>query len=247
MSNPETGRFSEYRHSIEDLPLQGRFGREELVKDSFFIAGDHRFETYYAPFDHINDSAVVMLVGVSPGWTQMEASFVDARRAIADGTSDTEVLRRAKTVAAFSGSLRTNLLSMLDGIGLPSALGITASSELFTPRGAGLVQTTSMLRYPVFNHAKNYSGSPPVSGSELLTEQLDPFVRELAAVSGALIVPLGKAVATVIGRLIEGGHVEAERCLLGFPHPSGAFAGRTKQYAANRDGLSRGIAEWFGS
>jgi hypothetical protein len=85
-----------------------------------------------------------------------------------------------------------------------------------------------------------------VSGSELLTEQLDPFVRELAAVSGALIVPLGKAVATVIGRLIEGGHVEAERCLLGFPHPSGAFAGRTKQYAANRDGLSRGIAEWFG-
>jgi hypothetical protein len=37
-------------------------------------------------------------------------------------------LRRVKRIAAFSVSLRTNLVSMLDGIGIPAALSLRTSS-----------------------------------------------------------------------------------------------------------------------
>lgn len=237
--------FPTFKNAIAGLALTDTFSREQLVNEDFLISGDGRFDVYYAPFDYTNAAAKVMLVGVTPGWTQMQASFPEARKAIAEGSEDREVLRRAKTVAAFSGSLRTNLVSMLDGIGLPLALGISSSIDLFSLGGAHLVQSTSMLRYPVFNIGKNYSGSPPVLKNSLLTSQLDPFIQELATVEEALVVPLGKSVGNVVEQLVAEGAVEAERCLLGFPHPSGAFAGRAKQFEANRTELSRGVREWF--
>ena len=55
--------------------------------------------------------------------------------------------------AGFAGSLRTNMIRMLDAIGLPSAPGVQTSADLFHQRG-DLIHGTSALRYPVLTASR---------------------------------------------------------------------------------------------
>jgi len=72
-------------------------------------------------------------------------------------------------------------------------------------------------------------------------------LRELASVADALIVPLGNAVSAAIEHLATRGEVSQERCLLGFPHPSGANGGRLRDFAARRQELAEKVAmHWRG-
>ena len=116
--------FDDFRSTISTLPLSDSIDRGLLVAEPFVLARAGALEVVYAPFDYVNMSARVALVGVTPGWTQMHASYVEARSGIEQGQDTEAILRRVKRVAAFSGSLRTNLVSMLDGIGLPHHLGL---------------------------------------------------------------------------------------------------------------------------
>lgn len=245
MTAHDLGKFPSFRTAISDLPVASHYSRTQLLAESFGLAQKDRFEVFYAPFDYVNATARVMIVGVTPGWIQMETSFVAARAALDEGASDIEVLRRAKRVAAFSGSLRTNLVAMLDGIDLAAELGVGSAAELFEPQSEHLAQVTSMLRYPVFNRGRNYSGSPAVSKNPLLLEQLSPFEKELATLGSALTVPLGKSVAAVLQRLADEGSLDAGRVLFGFPHPSGANAHRARQFETNRDALTDTVHRWF--
>jgi hypothetical protein len=63
------------------------------------------------------------------------------------------------------------------------------------------------------------------------------LLPELAQLSDALVVPLGRAVASAIE-----GRVDLARCLFGFPHPSGAFAQGPQRFAEARDQL-RAVVE----
>ena len=60
-----------------------------------------------------------------------------------------------KLTASFSGAMRSNLIAMLDGIGVAQHLGLKSAAELFTP-GGERVHLTSALRYPVFKDGENY-------------------------------------------------------------------------------------------
>lgn len=244
MTFESLGLFPRFKAAILDLPPEGELTREQLLSDDFAVAQSGRFEVFYAPFDYVNPNARIMIVGVTPGWTQMEAAFVEARAALASGSSDEEALKRVKRAAAFAGSIRTNLVSMLDDIGVATALGISSTSELFGVQEEHLLQATSMLRYPIFNEGKNYSGTPPVSSAPLLVEQLNSFRTELSVVGSALIVPLGKSVTAVMSDLVKAGLLDARRCLFGLPHPSGANAHRPKQFADNRKLLSTAVEQW---
>ena len=189
-----------------------------------------------------------MLIGVTPGWTQMHTSFVEARAGIAEGQDTESILRRVKRVAAFSGPLRTNLVSMLDGIGIPNALDIESSSDLFAPDGESLLHSTSAVRYPVFRDGKNYTGSSPrITDAPLLVPYLEVLAVEAEAVQAAIIVPLGKAVEAALLHLIRQDEIDQDRCLFGFPHPSGANAHRASQYATNRTQLTATVTAWFHS
>ena len=77
---------------------------------------------YYSPFDWVNERARVVLLGLTPGWTQMELAYRGAHAAIDEGKKADEICREAKLHGAFAGPLRANLLRMLDEIGLPEAL-----------------------------------------------------------------------------------------------------------------------------
>ncbi len=56
--------------------------------------------------------------------------------------------------------MRTNLIRMLDGIGLAGALHIDSSSQLFDSH-FHMVANASAIGWPVFVNGANYTGSRP--------------------------------------------------------------------------------------
>ncbi|MGA8900777.1 MAG: hypothetical protein WB528_14965, partial [Bradyrhizobium sp.] len=90
-----------------------------------------RLDIAYAPFDHINTGADIVIVGITPGKQQMREAIDEARRAMMLGLSDAEVLARAKVYASFAGSMRTNLVKLMDAVGVNRLLGIASTASLW--------------------------------------------------------------------------------------------------------------------
>jgi hypothetical protein len=79
-----------------------------------WVAQGNGYELFYTPFESINRSARLVLVGITPGPTQIELSYAEAQRLIGAGASDEDVLRATKAHAGFGGpSMRPNLIRML--------------------------------------------------------------------------------------------------------------------------------------
>src|SRR5713226_946243 len=152
--------FDQFAESIRSLPDRIPFAKADLLTPQFRLHEEGRVQIYYAPFDYVNENAKVVLVGITPGWTQMEIAYRFARRALLDGLLPVEVCRYAKQQASFAGSMRKNLISMLDRLDLPKFLGVPSCELLFSDYGS-LSHTTSVIRYPVFVNDANYAGHVP--------------------------------------------------------------------------------------
>jgi hypothetical protein len=236
--------FDEFQDVIRTLPMRERFERNDLLIPSLQLYREHDLEMYYAPFGAVNPSATVALVGITPGWTQMEIAYRSARRDLELGLTGEQICLRAKQSASFAGTMRTNLVKMLDELGLPALLGIPSTSELFGSATA-LVHTTSAVRYPVFVNGQNYSGhSPKILRNAFLRECVETMLApELGSIREAVMVPLGNAASEVLEHLADGGHLARESCLFGFPHPSGANGRRVRDFVAHRLQLAEKV-EW---
>ena len=241
-------RWSEMVRLLRALP-DGELGPEQLLSEDFLLEQEGRLRVYWIPFERLNAAARVAIIGLTPGWHQMHEAFTAARDAFRAGLNDDmAILEQIHRHAGFAGSMRANMVKMLDAIGLPDALDVQTSAELFEHRD-DLIHGTSALRYPVFVDWKNYGGgSPRVDQSPMLTQ----FVRsrlaaELHAIPTALILPLGKAVEGCLRILIADGLLDEVRCLFGFPHPSGGNGHRVAHFARNRQELEREISRWASS
>src|SRR5690606_4431370 len=147
------------------------------------------------PFEYVNREARVVIVGITPGQTQMLNAVKEAHRQLNLATDEQSTLRAAKSTGAFSGSMRPNLVGLLDTIGLNRWLGIQSCDSLFGA-DAHLVQTTSVLRNPVFVNGKNYNGTPDMVRHPLLRAQLlQCFGEDAKKLSKAVFIPLGDKVA----------------------------------------------------
>jgi hypothetical protein len=146
---------------------------------------------------------------------------------LARGVDDDEVIRRAKSAAAFGGPMRANLIWMLDRIGLPDALGI-ASTETVFAADAHLAVTTSAVCHAVLVHGENWNGQRPDILRHSLTRMFVEHVlaQELRWSPGALVIPLGVVPARAVERCVQTGAVHPTRVLRDLPHPSGANNGR---------------------
>ncbi|MDB4348261.1 hypothetical protein OAA46_01265 [bacterium] len=190
--------------------------------------------TWYAPFEHINREARIVLCGITPGLNQADTALATARDALARGESVETAQLQAKATGSFAGVMRTNLAAMLDYVKVNRVLEIDSCSELFGLR-ADLVHHTSALRYPVLKDGENYSGDSRMIRNPYLWDQiLEGISEETCALPDALWIPLGPDVAAVFERLIELNVVKAERCLLGLPHASGANAERIKYFLGEK-------------
>ena len=198
------------------------------------IARDGQIEVMYAPFEHINCQARVLLVGITPGYTQAVNALRECRRQLLAGASDEEALKAAKQTGAFSGAMRAKLIAMLDAIGLHRWLELGTCEALFGP-AAHLVHSTSVLRNPVFVKGKNYSGTPNMVRHPLLRQQLlEGFGAEVQALPQAVFIPLGDKVAEALHFVADQGLLDRNRILDGLPHPSGANAERIAYFLGRK-------------
>jgi len=206
---------------------------------------DGALSVYYAPWDWVNTTAKVMLVGITPGAYQAAEALREAQACLRAGCSSEETLRRADAAGSFSGPMRTHLVTMLDGIGLADALGVDSTARLFSTHHH-LAALCSAIDYPVFVNGSNYGGaSPPLTRHPVLRSLVRASLgARVAMTPDALVVPLGKAAQDAVSLLAADGLIDPGRSLTGFPHPSGGNGHRVRQYAANREGLAGHVARW---
>ena len=238
--------FDTYAPHIAALPARSPLLPADLLIPTFRLERRPPIEIYYIPFEHMNAAAKLMLVGITPGWTQMELAYRVARDDLRRGVPYDAILRHVAATASFAGPLRANLVTMLDGIGVPEALRIPSSSALFAER-SDLLHATSVLAFPVFVNDRNYTGSSPhITTCEVFRRYIfDRFRTEVAGVRDALIVPLGDRVRDAVQLLVTQGSVAAERCLFGFPHPSSANGHRQVRYRQHWEQLRAQVQAWF--
>ena len=207
---------------------------------NLLLAQEGLLSVYYAPFEWVNKQAKVVLVGITPGKTQATNALAEASRGLSTGAATDEVLRLAKQTGAFSGAMRPNLVALMDCVGLPRVLGLRTCAELFGT-APQLLQTASVLPFPVFLNGDNYNGAPDLVRTPLLRQlMLDHFLPTLSELPDAVLIPLGPVPTKALSWLVREGHVSGRRVLEGLPHPSGANGERVAYFLGrkNRDELS---------
>ncbi len=113
---------------------------------------ENNLSVYYSPFDWVNTKAKVVIMGITPGKTQAVNALKAFKLARLSGQSIDEAHRIAKQTGAFSGSLRNNLINLLDFIKLNEWLGIDSCTSLFGSQSHHneLIHSLSSLPFPVF-------------------------------------------------------------------------------------------------
>lgn len=198
------------------------------------ISQSGNLSTYYAPFEHVNTAARVVLVGITPGLSQAQRALEQLRIDLCAGLSDEQALQQAKETASFSGSMRSALVDMLDSVGVHSALGVDSCSALFGS-AASLVHYTSALRNPTFAGGQNYTGSPTILRTPYLRAMAEEWLAEEARMlPRALWIPLGKEPTAVLRSFIARSMLPNDRVLDGMPHPSGANSERIAYFLGRK-------------
>ena len=189
---------------------------------------------YYAPFEHVNQQAEIIIVGITPGRTQMNRALNALKHSMdhthdINQTTDT-AFKTVKRLASLSGSMRPRIIAMLNRLGYAKLLGIKCCSTLWTEDNH-LVHFCSVLKYPVFVTGTDYCGQPKLFNTSKLVRLLfEEFVRDMRTINPkAVIVPLGEMVADVLTTLHQNGHIHQklttfENKVVAPPHPSGANA-----------------------
>ena len=147
--------LNDYKELIKKLPIKNKYTKEELLTKDFLIDKDNNIEIYYAPHnEYFNKDAKIFIIGITPGFQQMNTAISTARKEL-EHTDNIEAIQyKCKVLARFSGSLRKNIISMLDDLKLNEIMNIKSTSELFEEKDY-LLHTVSLIPYPVFVKKEN--------------------------------------------------------------------------------------------
>lgn len=222
-------KLSEYSDAIRALDLN-KLKDASTIPRSLDMDRDGSVSIHYIPFDYVNPKAKVMLVGITPGFTQLFDALSEAKKQLLSGADNESVLIAAKKTGAFSGPLRKNLIELLDHVAINKWLGIKSCESLFNS-DSHLVQTTSVLRYPVFVDGERYNGKPNLIKHPMLQSHLkDHFATEVQMLKDAIVIPLGPVATDALQYLVKQGLVDDKRVLTGLPHPSGSNIERIRYF-----------------
>ncbi|QAY67613.1 hypothetical protein [Paenibacillus protaetiae] len=238
--------WERYKPAMLGLPANRELTREDLMAEPYLMGRHGKLSMYFAPHNElVNEHAELVIVGITPGWTQMRIAFETAVQRFRRGESDEQIAAAAKHQARFAGAMRRNLYAMLHELGIPGLFGLADPEQLFEAH-AELLHTTSLLRYPVFYGGRNYSGSQPKLTNEswLLDAAFRYTLEDLQALKQPLIIPLGKRVESVLELFIQHGVINAGQLLKGFPHPSGANGHRQRQFGEQAERMRRIMLQW---
>ena len=217
--------MSKYLKQIKSLK---KINKSNVTNSKFLVNKEGNIKIYYAPFDYINPKAKIMIVGITPGLQQMLQSF----EVIKEGKS----LKEVKDLSSFKGSMRTTLVKYLDELKINKTLKIKSCESLFHKHNKYL-HTTSLVKYPVFDKGKNYSGANILKKKILLDFIEENFLKELKTLNKCIVVPLGNTVSSTIEYLNSKYNLKLSCFLEGFPHPSGANARKNIQFKKNKKNM----------
>ena len=187
---------------------------------------DERFVFEPTGFDYVNPKAEVVIVGITPGNSQQKGSR--------EGMSPREIKRKY----AFAGTLRKNMVSMLDYIGVNNLLGINSCNSLWK-KDFDRVEMTSLLKdatYIVRKSGKTmFKDTEMIAKSEELTEKFENgFVKDCQQYKRArLFVACGQGVYEELMKLKERGVITAP--VVAIAHPSGNNGVRVLYYMGQLD------------
>ena len=210
---------------LNQIKALKKINKSIVINNKFLINKEGNIKIYYAPFDYVNSKAKIMIVGITPGLQQMLQSF----QVINDGKS----LKEVKDLSSFKGSMRTTLIKYMDALNVNKKLKIKSCESLFDLHSKYL-HTTSLVKYPVFDKGRNYSGSNILKKELLLNFIEENFLKELKIHQNSIIIPLGNTVSSTIRYLNEKYNLKLSCFLEGFPHPSGANARKNIQFKENK-------------
>ena len=209
------------KNLIQQIKLLKIINQKSVKNKKFLLEKEKNIEIYYAPFDYINSKAKIVIVGITPGLQQMLQSY----EVINQGKS----LKEVKDLSSFKGSMRTGLIKYLDELKINDILKIKSCESLFN-KNSKYLHTTSLVKYPVFDKGKNYSGANILKKKILLDFIEKNFLEELKTLKKSIIIPLGNTVSSTIEYLNNKYNLKLACFLKGFPHPSGANARKNIQF-----------------
>ena len=213
------------KNLIQQIKLLETINQKNVKDKKFLLEKEKNIEIYYAPFDYINSKAKIVIVGITPGLQQMLQSY----EVINQGKS----LKEVKDLSSFKGSMRTGLIKYLDELKINHILKIKSCESLFN-KNSRYLHTTSLVKYPVFDKGKNYSGANILQKKILLDFIEKNFLEELKTLKKSIIIPLGNTVSSTIEYLNNKNNLKLRCFLKGFPHPSGANARKNIQFKENK-------------
>lgn len=229
--------FYLYKEKIMNLE---KIEKDSIQIEQFSLYQDSKLQIYYAPHnEYINDKAKILIVGITPGWSQTQRAYQTAKDSLEMHNADEDICFQCKMDSRFAGTMRKNLINMLDELKLQEQLKLTSCGDLFNSDN-DLLHTTSLIKYPCFYKGKNYSGHVPAIGSvEILRRYVKiEFMEELHCMSNLkLIIPLGAAVESIFREEINQSSIKSCEVLWGFPHPSGLNAHRKEQFQSNLESM----------
>ncbi|CAN0620237.1 conserved protein of unknown function [Burkholderia multivorans] len=210
-----------------------RLGADGIAAPQFSLGQSGTHELRYTPFEYINRDAKLVIVGITPGNTQLALSYGKAQELLRQGYPVDLIQREIKTVGAFGGpSMRPNLLKMLRHFRFEQLLGIP-DVELLWGSDADLLQSTSVVPHAAFKAGKMFAGSfDEVLASPLLSECFrDCFVPSVQEMdSETLFVGLGPCPEAALDWCVQHGALQRKQVLGAFCHPSSTGGSTTRYY-----------------
>ena len=121
-----------YIDTIKKFPIKKKYTKDELLIPKLLVEKEGDIEIYYAPHnEYINPKAKIFIVGITPGFEQMSTAIAEARVCIEEDIPLQVMKYRCKVAGRFSGSLRHNLIALLNQLNLKDYLKIDDASQLF--------------------------------------------------------------------------------------------------------------------
>jgi hypothetical protein len=238
--------LANYRDVLIGLPPIMTMKKEQLLIDELHVKDIAPLKLYYAPHNDVAyHGAKLLIAGLTPGFQQMQLALAAAQEALWQGEDDREACYRAKRTARFAGTMRSNLIMMLNLVGVQQWLELDNCASLFEEH-AHWLHSTSIVPYPAFYKGRNYSGSQPdLLKHELLRSYvLEHMEQQMSMFPDIPIIPLGRSVEAMIGLLVQQGVIKEAQVLWGFPHPSGANGHRHQQFTDMHGQMMKQVQHW---
>jgi hypothetical protein len=220
------------RYMLQDFKSVIQSGVDPMKSDDTVAAKDGTYKAIYVPFEYVNKSAKLAIVGITPGPNQIAAAYAQTRNLLLRDLPEADVLREAIKAGAFKGGMRDNLITILKHFDLARRLGIEDEATLWTS-SAGLLHSTSVVPHAAFKRGQCFNGPfSEVMRSRLLREIFETcFVPTLSELSAECrFLALGATPLDALKWCADRRIIARDQILGACPHPSPSSGNQVKYF-----------------